>query len=584
MSDIDFTARGSGYYRVFVDDVAVSQHTTEREALERATELEQEDPSRDVRVEHDYIVDVEETEPNTQPPVDEEPPVVEEPPVDEPPVDEPNEESAEMTLDNTFEAYGFQEVDINGETMLRADWEVGATDVASAKWALTDNPLGHDYLLDSDGKRVFVSYIVCSNEDSFGEKQSRLTSFQGSNWSQNWVVHFWGAGQEGQYQGKLDPAGVTRNQDGSSQSTGYNTALDWSPPQHEFPAMTPNVWYQVTYGVDLTDDVVYGTIAGEDRELPAELARDVDAYGANAFFLEVYTNEGNVRSGSRVFGRLVVSTEMPEQWDDLDDLPSPFGEVVDPPVDEEPPVDPPIDNEPPVYDTTPVVVQDWNYANSAAMFAAPGLEYWGRNQPGRIDVIQGQAPGGKNSVRVNFFAQGSHSDHDLGVNWAIPGAGSLRLTEVFVNVPTRWSRNWTVNGPYNPGSVGHKQLFFFDQYETGLARFEHIHDLFNADIVNVTLAGNYGPGGAHKKLPHKLYDEQWHDIWYQVKIHPSSGNFRVWIDGMKFEWSSTGGDTQYRSDSYVDKMALSRNTNGGVGQDMWIEFGPVTIYRTDPRG
>ncbi|MGB0878673.1 MAG: hypothetical protein ACPGXI_16680, partial [Mycobacterium sp.] len=58
---IDFTARGSGYFRVFVNGDVISQHTTEREALERATEVELEDPSRHVHVTHDYTVDVEAT-------------------------------------------------------------------------------------------------------------------------------------------------------------------------------------------------------------------------------------------------------------------------------------------------------------------------------------------------------------------------------------------------------------------------------------------------------------------------------------------------------------------------------------------
>lgn len=578
MSNIDFTARGSGYYRVFVDDVAVSQHTTEREALERATELEQADPSRDVRVEHDYIVDVEETEPNTQPPVVD-PPVVD-PPVVEDPVLE-----ADLTADNAFDIYGLTEVDVGGETMLRADWEIGAMDVASAKWALTDNPIGETPILNADGKRLFISYIVCSNETSFGEKQSRLTSFAGGNWSQNWVVHFWGAGQEGQYQGKLDPAGVTRNEDGTPQSTGYNTALDWSPPQHEFAAMLPNTWYQVTYGVDLVDDVVYGAIAGEDRELPAELARDVDAYGANAFFLEVYTNEGNPRKGSRVFGRIIVSTDMPEQWDDLDQLPNPFGAVVEPPVVEPPVVDPPIIIDPPSGNI--LVAQMWDYDNYQDMLADPAMNRWRANEAGKIEIIKGQAPGGHNSMRVTFFGNGSHSDHDLGMNWYIPNASSLRLKEFYMRVPTRWSSNWTVDGPYNPGSVGHKQLFFFDQYETGAARWEHINDLFNANVVSVTIAGDWGPGlNGHGSLPtmKQLYNGQWQDIIYYVKVHPSLGNFKVIINNHEFPWSPVGGDTEYRSDSYINQVAFCRNTNGGVAEDMWIEFGPAVITATDPRG
>ena len=60
MSDpIDFTATGGGLYRVMVDGVPVSQHSTKHKALERATELELEDPTRVVTVELNEQIRVE---------------------------------------------------------------------------------------------------------------------------------------------------------------------------------------------------------------------------------------------------------------------------------------------------------------------------------------------------------------------------------------------------------------------------------------------------------------------------------------------------------------------------------------------
>lgn len=59
---IEFTAKQSGYFRVFVNGVEVSRHTTEREALESATAQEAGDPLREVEVRHDYSVKVEDTE------------------------------------------------------------------------------------------------------------------------------------------------------------------------------------------------------------------------------------------------------------------------------------------------------------------------------------------------------------------------------------------------------------------------------------------------------------------------------------------------------------------------------------------
>lgn len=53
------TALGSGYYRVFKDGVEVSKHTSEREAVEAATNLEIADPSKAITYKHDYEVKVE---------------------------------------------------------------------------------------------------------------------------------------------------------------------------------------------------------------------------------------------------------------------------------------------------------------------------------------------------------------------------------------------------------------------------------------------------------------------------------------------------------------------------------------------
>jgi hypothetical protein len=60
---IKYTAQAGGYFRVLVDGAEVSKHTTEREALERAENEEQLDPSRDIVVTHDgYNVKVESDE------------------------------------------------------------------------------------------------------------------------------------------------------------------------------------------------------------------------------------------------------------------------------------------------------------------------------------------------------------------------------------------------------------------------------------------------------------------------------------------------------------------------------------------
>jgi hypothetical protein len=56
---VKYTAQQSGYFRVFVNGAEVSQHTTEREALERAENEEEKNPANDIEVTHEYKVAVE---------------------------------------------------------------------------------------------------------------------------------------------------------------------------------------------------------------------------------------------------------------------------------------------------------------------------------------------------------------------------------------------------------------------------------------------------------------------------------------------------------------------------------------------
>lgn len=61
---IKTTARGS--YRVFRDRVQESNHATEREAIEAASELKAANPKAYIHYDHDYSVDVELTLYSTQ--------------------------------------------------------------------------------------------------------------------------------------------------------------------------------------------------------------------------------------------------------------------------------------------------------------------------------------------------------------------------------------------------------------------------------------------------------------------------------------------------------------------------------------
>lgn len=57
MPALDLTAKGSGYYIVYVNEAKFSQHTQEREAIERITELLQADATLKVHYVHEYRVE-----------------------------------------------------------------------------------------------------------------------------------------------------------------------------------------------------------------------------------------------------------------------------------------------------------------------------------------------------------------------------------------------------------------------------------------------------------------------------------------------------------------------------------------------
>jgi len=57
-ASISFTAIGSGYYRVMNGNTQVSQHITEREALESLANAKLQDPAADLYMYHDYRVEV----------------------------------------------------------------------------------------------------------------------------------------------------------------------------------------------------------------------------------------------------------------------------------------------------------------------------------------------------------------------------------------------------------------------------------------------------------------------------------------------------------------------------------------------
>lgn len=125
MSAIEATARGSGPYVVYVNDVEYSRHTAEREALENASEALAENPSAAVRYEHEYVVDVVLVDaPEEEEPTEPEPPVDEEPEPEDPP------SGVEPFFTDSFD--GGQKHDANGFSWLGGGMPVVEFDGAHA--------------------------------------------------------------------------------------------------------------------------------------------------------------------------------------------------------------------------------------------------------------------------------------------------------------------------------------------------------------------------------------------------------------------------------------------------------------------
>lgn len=75
MPSVELTAKGGGYFRVYVNDALFSSHLQEREAIERCTEVLYASPAATVIYRHDYMVtaelslDAQEAPPVTDPSV-----------------------------------------------------------------------------------------------------------------------------------------------------------------------------------------------------------------------------------------------------------------------------------------------------------------------------------------------------------------------------------------------------------------------------------------------------------------------------------------------------------------------------------
>ncbi|WP_405283276.1 Ig-like domain-containing protein [Gaopeijia maritima] len=224
--------------------------------------------------------------------------------------------------------------------------------------------------------------------------------------------------------------------------------------------------------------------------------------------------------------------------------------------------------------------EDWSYGTLNSLLGQSHLSN-ATNGGGRLSLLTNAGgPGFQNAVRVQFDANAG-GEPQVGVDIRFPNASRDRPREIWFEYYARFSSNWEVDGPYG-GSAGHKHLFLFDQQETGAGRWEHITGLFG-DYMSMQIAGNLGPGGEQRVFQpsfRALWDGNWHRFRCHARMHSSNGVWECQVDGQTFSWGV--GDTDRGSQYYFAQMALSRNLNKGTDRTMTLDFGPVTVYTSNP--
>lgn len=223
--------------------------------------------------------------------------------------------------------------------------------------------------------------------------------------------------------------------------------------------------------------------------------------------------------------------------------------------------------------------EPWNYASTAAMVGASHVEEITSAGKAEVTLSTGitGAPGGfTKAMRCTFFANAG-GEPTAGVNLYPPAAGTDRPREIWVEFYTRFSSGWTTVGPYS-GNADHKFFFMFDQNPDGGWRWENMVGVFGTNIQVMIGGGGHGIGSS---IVGDLWDGSWHLMRYHAKMDSSTGLYTLTIDS-RSAIGFTGVDTNRGAGYYFAEIALGRNLNKGASSEQWVEYGPVSVYITDP--
>lgn len=426
-------------------------------------------------------------------------------------------------------------------------------------------PVGNPSVAYSDLR--WCADLTVTGSRGVPHKAARVASFSDSDWSEAAVSHVWGSPAAPYL--TTDPVSAVVGE--RVVSSGYNDfgAFRWLGQGQTTSDVVDGQPHRVCARQRLntlgqTDGVlqvwVDGALELERRDL--DWRGRYDGYGWNALFLESYYNGG-------------PPSPVTMAWDNLEvrAAGTPLGTVPDPDPDPNPDPDP----------TGAWYVQSWDYESVQEMFASPEVSDATFPGGGAVELLTGLTgtPGGFTRAMRARFDGGRGTEPQVGVNLHPPRAAQDRPREVWLDFYTRWSTTWNVTGYPSHGSAGHKHLFLFDQRETGAdgGRWELIYGSFNTEAY-ASISGETGPGRQRPAGVTSLWDGRWHRNQCHARMHPTEGTWQCTIGGYVISWGV--GDTDFGASLYFDSVALSRNNNQGTQRTMSLDFGPVTIYTSDP--
>lgn len=233
--------------------------------------------------------------------------------------------------------------------------------------------------------------------------------------------------------------------------------------------------------------------------------------------------------------------------------------------------------------------QTWDFADIAAMRAAPNLE--GAGDAGGLGasrpvVLPTPGPWGGNRALENYFGTiPADWQPQVATNWYFPRTERELWLETWI----RFDDNWEI-GPGNPnyaaanGNVDHKTIFI---WEENWRRWEvkfgpnwgdcvasaASHDIFYGYL---TFPDNRGKCQADRDV----WDGQWHRFRIHVKMGTGNGRMRVWWDD-SLVIDRQGLDTQSGSNRFMG-ITFGGNRNQGTNQPMSFFYGPARLFRADP--